>query len=195
MTTKEIKQVIEQRGYIKKYIYDSIIDTICYVYDSNDEKIGRCHVDAAERLRAENSNVKKWGNDYCTWYGDYRCKECVDFENREHCHSIAQECDDYANGLYYRCSYCGEVFKMPDDVGDWFRCPSCHEYNSPDYFEQLSIFDYLDDPLDWDFKINRFKEYSGISICVGWGGPNIYIDTNSQQVELYWGGSHESWPL
>lgn len=117
-------------------------------------------------------------------------------ENREHCKSIALDLDKYADGNMYSCPDCGEVIEMPETVGDRFRCPHCHAVNETDDFEQLSLYDYFEgDVLDMDYLVNHQKEYKACKICVAWGGPSIYIDTESRAVELYWWGERASYSL
>lgn len=116
-------------------------------------------------------------------------------EGRERCKRIAEEIDAYADGNMYRCPECGEVVEMPDDVGDKFKCYHCKEVAEVDQYEQLSIYDYMDDILDIDFTVNRYKEYTSCSICIGCGGPNIYIDTADAYIKLYWGSTRERYPI
>lgn len=116
-------------------------------------------------------------------------------EGRERCKAIAEEIDAYSEGNMYRCPECGEIVEMPETVGDKFKCYHCEEVNDVDRFEQLSIHDYLDDILDIDFTVNRYKEYQSCSVCIGWGGPNIYIDTDDAYVKLYWGSTREQYPI
>ena len=193
MTTKELHQVIEQYGYIVHY--ESNKYNICEVYDHAGQYVGKCHINAAQRLRAEDTSVKTWDSFGTTYFSDYRCKRYVDYENRDHCRRIADELDEYATGKIYRCPDCDEVFTIPDDVGDKFCCPCCQETNDVDDFEQCSIHDYLDDILDIEYRCNREKEYKSVQICVAWGGPSIYLDTASCNVELYWWGDRADWPM
>lgn len=116
-------------------------------------------------------------------------------EGRERCQRIAEEIDAYAEGNIYRCPECGEVVEMPETVGDKFKCYHCGEVNEMEDFEQLSICDYMEDILDIDFTCNRYKEYQSCSICIGWGGPNIFIDTADAYVKLYWGSTQEQYPI
>lgn len=116
-------------------------------------------------------------------------------EGRERCKAIAEEVDAYSAGDMYRCPDCGEVVELPTTVGDKFKCYHCDEVNDVDVFEQLSIYDYLDDILDIDFTVNRYKEYQSCSICIGWGGPDIYIDTDDAYIKLYWGSTREQYPI
>jgi hypothetical protein len=63
-----------------------------------------------------------------------------------------------------------------------------------DYLENhegvhVSAYDYLSDVLDIEYIVNGKKEYLGARVLVAFGGPNIWINTRTQQVEGYWWGS------
>lgn len=116
-------------------------------------------------------------------------------ENRTHCKHIAEKAEAYAAGDVHRCPECSTEIHFPDNVGDKFKCPHCHEVNDVDDWEQLSIWDYMNDILDIDFIVSRDREYRSCKICVAWGGPNIYIDTASAYVKLYWWTEYAEYPL
>ena len=115
-------------------------------------------------------------------------------ENREHCKRISDELDAYANGRVCRCPECGELHDL-SDAGDYFKCPDCGEVSDVDDWDICSMYDYFDDFLDIDFISNCRKEYKACRVLVAFGGPNIYIDTLSGAVELYWWGDRASFPL
>ena len=52
---------------------------------------------------------------------------------------------------------------------------------------KISGFDYLDDVLDINYITTQDKMCKGARLLVAFGGPNIWIDTASQEVEGYWG--------
>ena len=116
-------------------------------------------------------------------------------EGRERCQRIAEEVDAFAEGRVYKCPDCDEVVEMPEDVGDKFTCPVCGEVHDINDFEQLGVYDYLDDSLDIEYRIDRNKDYRSCEICVGYGGPNIYIDTADAYIKLYWGSTREQYPI
>lgn len=119
----------------------------------------------------------------------------IDHENRERCQRIAAEIDDYANGRCYRCPNCGEDLTLPEDVGDKYRCPNCETVHEVDDLEQLSIYDYMEDALDWRYTVARDKTFRSVEILMSFGGPNIWVSTESQSVELYWWTDRASYPL
>lgn len=110
----------------------------------------------------------------------------ADDENRAHCKHIANELESYAEGHVYRCPECGEEIRMPDSVGDKYRCPHCHNVADVEDYEQLSVYDFLSDVYDIEYRIGGDGEYRSVKIMVACGGPNIYIDTAEAAVKLYW---------
>lgn len=46
---------------------------------------------------------------------------------------------------------------------------------------------YFEDAFDVKFTIDQNGDIFGVKICVAFGGPNIYIDTNEKAVCGYWG--------
>lgn len=86
--------------------------------------------------------------------------------NREYCKRVAEEIEEYAAG------------KMVDDDGN-----------------QLSLYDYLADVLDYEFTIDSQKEYKSAKIWVTLGGPNVWIDTAERAVKLAWWTDRAEYPL
>jgi predicted RNA-binding Zn-ribbon protein involved in translation (DUF1610 family) len=119
----------------------------------------------------------------------------ADDENRQHCKHIAKSVEAYANGEYFRCPECGEEYHTPENLGDKFKCPHCGEVVEFNDLEFLGIWDYMEDILDIDFIVSRDREYRSCKILVAWGGPNIYIDTASAMVKLYWWTEYAEYPL
>lgn len=113
-------------------------------------------------------------------------REKTDRENWEHCKRISDELEYFIDGNYHHCPECGETVYIPDTVGDKFKCPHCGNVSDVDEFEQLTLYDYMENALDFDFLVNSRKEFSAVKILVAYGGPNIYISTISGAIELYW---------
>ena len=84
-------------------------------------------------------------------------KEETDRKNRETCRRISDEIDAIIKG------------EVLNDDG-----------------EEITLWDYFADALDIEYICNSRKEYKSARIMVGFGGPNIYIDTDTGNVELYW---------
>jgi hypothetical protein len=51
-----------------------------------------------------------------------------------------------------------------------------------------NAYDYLKDVLDIQYIISSDKKYLGARVLVAFGGPNIWINTQTQTVEGYWWG-------
>ena len=119
----------------------------------------------------------------------------ADDENRAHCKHIARELEAYADGLVYRCPECGEIHRFPATVGDKYRCPDCGTVNPVEEWEQLSVYDFLSDLYDIELRVGIDGEYRSCKIMVACGGPNIYIDTASASVKLYWWLDYAEYPI
>ena len=61
------------------------------------------------------------------------------------------------------------------------------EKETNDDGEIMSFYDYFDDYLDVNYTVDREKQYKSALIMIGWGGPNVYIDTDDSYVKGYWG--------
>lgn len=114
-------------------------------------------------------------------------------ENRERCKRIADDIDDYIEGRVFKCPECGEIITVDDDR-EKHLC-SCGYVDDIDEFEQLGIYDFLEDVYGIEYRIGSDKALRSVQIMVACGGPNIYLDTSSQKVELYWWGDSAYYPL
>ena len=122
-------------------------------------------------------------------------------ENMKHVQNIVVDLKNYASGDYFL--HHGELF--PIDESDFCKLDGCtirkehvfdevhHFYIMPDGeaifegdIEIATIGDYFDDFLDVDYIVDSNKRYKACRVLVAFGGPNIYIDTWSRQVQLYW---------
>lgn len=130
-----------------------------------------------------------------TIHGAPRKERNADDDNRRHCKHIAKEIEAYTDGNVYHCPECGEEIRMPDSVGDKFKCPHCGEVNDTSDYEQLSVWDFLNDVYDIEYRCSSNKEYRSVRIMVACGGPNIYIDTADALVKLYWWNERAEYPL
>lgn len=125
-------------------------------------------------------------------------------KNREHCKHIAELVEIYASGDAYCCPHCGEVFDH-DGIAEserenadgivCYTCPHCKEEIAENDLEPVSLYDFFEDCYDIEYRCNSQKEYRSVCIMVACGGPNIYIDTASKRVELYWWSDRASYPI
>jgi hypothetical protein len=59
----------------------------------------------------------------------------------------------------------------------------CEDENGPNAFDFVTC-----ECLDINYITNSDKTYKGARILFAFGGPNIWIDTNTEEVQGYWGG-------
>lgn len=114
---------------------------------------------------------------------------CNDYDNTTHCIDIAHELDVIANGGVIRCPICGELVSKPYIEGTDIELEcGCHiDIGDYDDNDTISMYDYFEDNiLDIEYTINGDLSYKAARIMIAFGGPNIYIDTNSCRVELHW---------
>lgn len=117
-------------------------------------------------------------------------------ENREICKRIAEDIDAYAEGRVYRCPECGETITTPEEWSrEKYKCPCCKTVLEERDMEPLSMWDYFDDVFDIEYTVGSRKEYRGVRVMVACGGPNIYINTMTKNVELYWWTDSAHYPL
>lgn len=109
-------------------------------------------------------------------------QEQTDERNRLHCKSIADELDKIAEGLIYR-----------DEYGEEHDASDLDEI--PDEWEPVSMWDYFEDIYNSRWVLGSNLEYFAVRLMVACGGPNVWVDTETQRVELYWWGDRASYPL
>lgn len=190
MTYTQILDTLKNGGYICRDEYAPRP----VVYDGHTKTaVGECPISTMERI-ANTEGMTEWLEEWGGAYvGPANRGRHSEHENSEHCRLIADELDEYAGGRMFKCPECGETINIPDDR-EKHRC-SCGYVDNIDEFEQLSIYDYLEDVLDIEYRCDGRREYRSVQIMVACGGPNIYIDTASHKVELYWWGDKADWPL
>lgn len=117
-------------------------------------------------------------------------------ENEKHVRRIRKELEEYVDGLVYRCPECGEILIMPEDwSGEKYKCTDCGEVLEERDMDPQTLWDYFDDCLDIEYVIGSDKRYRAVVVMIAWGGPNIYINTKTGYVELYWWGESAKCPL
>lgn len=115
-------------------------------------------------------------------------------ENYEHCKKIAEDLEAVINGEVVTCPECGQAVTLDDD-GEVFTCPCCGHSCDIDDAEPVSIYEFLGDIYNIEYRIDSSKEYRSIQLMIACGGPNIYLDTASGDVELYWWTERARYPM
>ena len=100
-------------------------------------------------------------------------------EHDKYCENIAKNLEGIYNGTSFQCPCCcGLSYTNPN----FDKCPVCGEE-----LVQSSIYDYFADALDFDYIIGSDrKTLKGVRILVAFGGPNVYVDTIENEVQLRW---------
>lgn len=58
--------------------------------------------------------------------------------------------------------------------------------------ETATFYDYFEDVLDFEYTVNSRREFVGVKVWITLGGPNIWLDTRSQEICLAWGSDREA---
>lgn len=128
-------------------------------------------------------------------------------ENFEHCKRIADEMENILNGEYKIID--GDFVEVQEteegaryiEYDGTFYCDTDHpRYNDDDVedidtLEDGTLWNYFDDVFDIEYTVNASKEYVAVRLLVAYGGPNIYINTKSGDVELYWWTDTARYPM
>lgn len=60
-----------------------------------------------------------------------------------------------------------------------------HECDTAD-MSAASAIDFLSDVLNIKYVINSDRSYNSGRVMLSYGGPNVWVDTRSRQLEVYW---------
>lgn len=94
-------------------------------------------------------------------------------ENIEYVRYIAECIEAVNEGRAYR-----------DDDGDIVLVDI--DEDMPEDVEALTMSDYFEDVYDIVHYVGGRDDYRGVRIMVACGGPNVYVDSFRQTIELYW---------
>lgn len=103
-------------------------------------------------------------------------------ENRKICSAEAWELEAYVDGLGYYDPDAREyrVAEDPDEI--------------PEDAEPAGYFD-ANEAYDVRYIVDKYGELAAVRYMVACGGPNVYLDTESGDVELYWGADKARYPM
>lgn len=60
-----------------------------------------------------------------------------------------------------------------------------------DSLGEASAMDWLSDVLDIHYTVTSDRQYRSARVLIGYGGPNVWIDTAARELEVYWGSGAE----
>lgn len=146
---------------------------------------------SAEIRNMYDHGIKGYENDRITVYErPTENRGCNDYDDTAHCIAIANELDAFTSSSMIRCPECGEIVSLPYKEGEGVEldCGCKVDIDDLDDLDEVSMYDYFEDRIyDIEYTISGDFDYRGVRVMIAFGGPNIYIDTNSKRVELYWG--------
>lgn len=61
-----------------------------------------------------------------------------------------------------------------------------HPFGVDEDGNKVSAFDFLSDVLDITYRIGSDRSYKSAEILIGFGGPNVWIDTADRVVRVAW---------
>lgn len=74
-------------------------------------------------------------------------------------------------------------FGHVNDMGEWHDIDECEDDCEQN---EASAIDYLSDVLDIQYLIGSDRTYRAARVLLSFGGPNVWIDTNNEQLEVFW---------
>lgn len=185
MTRQEIITAVLNGGYIQE------VGSKFTVYDPCGRYAGRCVWATAQRVLKE-PTVQRIED--CVGYviTTRTSRRASEIENREICKNYADDLEQHADGVVRTCEECRETVYITDDV-PVYKCPCCGNVADRDGYEQKTLYDYLVDCYDVEYRIGGDREYRSAEICIALGGPNVYVDTAENAVKLFWGGDRATY--
>lgn len=80
-----------------------------------------------------------------------------------------------------------------EDLNELYQKWTGAEYDE----EEESSFEswYEENVLSVEVTSDMSKQYICASVCLGWGGPNVYLNTRNGYIEGYWGGESYEYPV
>lgn len=151
---------------------------------------------SAEINNMLNHGVLAYENDRITVYtAPTENRDCDKYENTARCIEIANELDAITSGCMVRCPECGELVSKPFEEGEDIELDCGCKVDIGDYddLEPVDMWEYFYDRVyDIKYTVGCDLEYVGARIMIACGGPNVYIDTNTGRVVLYWWGETAS---
>ena len=92
---------------------------------------------------------------------------------------------------------CGEQLRrMCKDIADGITNPD-QQFIGPEDEEprQETASDWMEGTYDIRYYVDRDKSYLGAEILVAGGGPTIWVNLYTMEVEGYWGGDRVTVPF
>ena len=108
---------------------------------------------------------------------------------------MATDTEEIARGIANKLYSIAEGYTYRDQDGDEHDVEADGIADVPEDWEQVTMYDYLEDNLGVRYVVDENICYLGAIVTVAWGGPNVYIDTYGGCVKAYWGAEKTEWSL
>lgn len=80
----------------------------------------------------------------------------------------------------------GSPFGHVNESEEWHDVDECEADCEQ---SDASAYDYLEGVLDIQYLVNSDRTYRSARVLISFGGPNVWIDTRTHQLEVHWCGS------
>ena len=88
-----------------------------------------------------------------------------------------------------------QLRRMCKNIADSISSPEMITDEETGEKREETASDWMEGTYDIRYYINRDKSYLGAEIMVAGGGPTIWVNTYTRQVEGYWGGDRVTCPF
>lgn len=95
--------------------------------------------------------------------------------------AVLESLEQHVEG-FYQCNCCYETFDSEEEASEC--CDDSAEYQG--------IYDYVCEALDINYILNADRSLRGVRLLVCFGGPNVWIDTESATIDGNWWGDKYS---
>ena len=91
---------------------------------------------------------------------------------------------------------CGEQLRrMCKDIADGISSPEMITDEETGEKRQETAGDWMEGTYDIRYYVDRDKGYLGAEILVAGGGPTVWVNLYTKEVEGYWGGDRVTYPF
>ena len=84
-----------------------------------------------------------------------------------------------------------QLRRMCKDIADSITNP----VDNSEHGEEASVASWMQDVYDIRYIVDREKRYYSAELLVAGGGPTIWVNLNTKEVEGYWGGDRVTEPF
>ena len=89
---------------------------------------------------------------------------------------------------------CGEQLRrMCKGIADSITSPETITDEETGEKREETAHDWMEHTYDIRYYVDRDKRFLGAEIMVAGGGPTIWVNTYTKEVEGYWGGDRVTW--